>query len=221
VIALTLTSCTEDAAGPAGAGGSATPQLAKQDGSTGSAEEGTISPAPVEKMADPGVDVDAIDCLFGFGDGIGTWNLGPVVQTDIVHGGWLPAAFFDALAEDGSEFILAVTFTFGFTDADGNFVDQDGDGKLDAAFREIFYNDTFEWGIDVSTDPFDVETVALHEAGHGLSQGHFGKIFVTDANDKLHFAPFAVMNAAISRQAQELEGTDNGGHCSIWAHWPN
>jgi hypothetical protein len=101
------------------------------------------------------------------------------------------------------------------------FVDLDGDGKLDATFREIFYNDTFEWGIDVGTDPFDVETVALHEAGHGLSQGHFGKIFVTDANDKLHFAPFAVMNAAISRQAQELEGTDNGGHCSIWAHWPN
>jgi hypothetical protein len=37
----------------------------------------------------------------------------------------------------------------------------------------------------------------------------------------VHFAPFAVMNAAISRQAQELEGTDNGGHCSIWGHWPN
>lgn len=318
VIALTLTSCTEDAAGPVGAGGSATPQLASQDGSTGSAEEGTLSPAlaaaneelrarnlvvgvamaewysvdragqtvfandrakqltfhfvagdpgrggrtniqylvdqsdgaanpgltsaqtegaidaametwdgvncstiPVVKIADPGVDVDAIDGLFGFGDGIGTYNFGPVVLADIVHGGWLPAGFFDAIAEDGSEFILAVTFTFGFTDADGNFVDQDGDGKLDAAFREIFYNDTFEWGIDVSTDPFDVETVALHEAGHGLSQGHFGKIFITNSNGKLHFAPFAVMNAAISRQAQEIKGTDNGGHCSIWAHWPN
>ena len=82
------------------------------------------------------------------------------------------------------------------------------DGEFDTAFSETYYNDAFAWGIDVSTFPFDVETVALHESGHGLSQDHFGKIFRTEANGLLHFSPFAVMNASISRQAHELTGTD-------------
>ena len=67
----------------------------------------------------------------------------------------------------------------------------------------------------------DVETVALHESGHGQSQAHFGKIFQTEANGLLHFAPFAVMNAAISRQEHSLTGTDLAGHCSLWGSWPN
>ena len=53
---------------------------------------------------------------------------------------------------------------------------------------------TLYWN-DRST--YDIETVALHEAGHGLSQGHFGKAFRTVKNGKLHFSPRAVMNAAI------------------------
>jgi hypothetical protein len=155
-----------------------------------------------------------VDGLLGLG-GIGT----PIV--DITHAGWESAAFFDALVPGGSNFILAVTFSFIFVDAAGNPTDINGDGKADTAFSEIYYNDVFAWGINVSTFPFDVETVALHESGHGLSQNHFGKIFLTNSNGKLHFAPFAVMNAAISRQAHNLTGTDNGGHCSIWGSWPN
>jgi hypothetical protein len=172
------------------------------------------SKIPIDKVADPGFDPDVVDGLLGVG-AIGT----PIV--DITHAGWLPAAFFDLVAPDGSDFFLAVTFTFIFVDEDDNPTDIDGNGKADVAFREIYYNDTFDWGIDTSTDPYDVETVALHETGHGLSQNHFGKIFLTNANGRLHFAPFAVMNAAISRQAQSLKGSDNGGHCSIWGKWPN
>jgi hypothetical protein len=67
----------------------------------------------------------------------------------------------------------------------------------------------------------DVESVALHEFGHGLSQAHFGEAFLTDSNGKVHFAPLAVMNAGTDRVSQELLGTDVAGHCSIWGNWPN
>ena len=67
-----------------------------------------------------------------------------------------------------------------------------------------------------------MQGTALHETGHGLGQAHFGKIFQTVANGKVHFAPFAVMNAVDPGfPTQVLQGTDRGGHCSIWANWPN
>ncbi|MGH7542224.1 MAG: hypothetical protein ACRELC_14620, partial [Gemmatimonadota bacterium] len=69
--------------------------------------------------------------------------------------------------------------------------------------------------------PFDVETVAAHEVGHGLSQAHFGEAFFTLANGRLHFAPRALMNTAYSGIQQALSGTDRGGHCSLWGDWPN
>lgn len=77
---------------------------------------------------------------------------------------------------------------------------------------------TIPWRID--TFP-DVESVALHEFGHGLSQLHFGQAFLTNANDKVHFAPLAVMNAGSDRVSQQLLGADVAGHCSIWGSWPN
>jgi hypothetical protein len=171
----------------------------------------------IDKVADPGVDPDIADGLIlGNPALIGTPGF-----ADIVHAGWLPAPFFDAQAPGGSQFILATTFTFSFVDANGNPTDLDNNGEFDTAFSETYYNDAFAWGIDVSIDPFDVETIALHESGHGLSQDHFGKIFRTESNGKVHFAPFAVMNAAISRQAHDLTGTDRAGHCSLWGSWPN
>lgn len=137
---------------------------------------------------------------------------------DVVHNGWTPAAFFDFLAPGGSSFILGVTFTIVFTDENGNLVDTDNNGKYDVAWREIYYNDAFEWN-DGST--FDVETIALHEAGHGLSQAHFGKAHRTLSNGKVHFSPRAVMNAAYSGVQTSIGKTDNGGHCSNWGSWPN
>ncbi|MDH3735275.1 MAG: hypothetical protein OEU54_17220, partial [Gemmatimonadota bacterium] len=125
---------------------------------------------------------------------------------DIIHGGFigLPPG------------VLGVTFPFIWVDGNGP-TDIDNDGNFDYAFAFIFYNSAFPWAIDGN---FDVETVALHEAGHGLGQGHFGKAFGTIANGKIHFAPRAVMNAAYSGVQQSPAGTDNGGHCSIWGSWP-
>ena len=159
----------------------------------------------------PGIATGFVSELLGFGGSL-------EYVADVVHAGWLPAAFFDLIAPDGSDFILAVTFTIIFTDDDGNPVDTDNNGKLDVAWREIYYNDAFEWA---DGDHYDVETIALHEAGHGLSQAHFGQAFRSDSNDKLHFAPRAVMNAAYSGIQTEINESDNGGHCSNWSSWPS
>lgn len=164
----------------------------------------TCSAAPMLKAPDTGADADLIDFLLGFGAPGGE-------VADVVHAGWLPAGILGPNT-------LGVTFTLIWVDGAGNPTDVNGDGKTDTAFREIFYNDAFVWQIGGN---IDVETVALHEAGHGLSQGHFGKIFITDANGKLHFSPRAVMNAAYGGVLQELTGTDDAGHCSIWGDWPN
>ena len=138
-----------------------------------------------------------------------------------MHAGWLPASFFDALVPQGSQFILAVTIPFIFADGSGP-TDIDRDKRLDYAFAEIYYNDAFGWGIDAFFPLADVEGTALHEAGHGLGQAHFGKVFITLANGKVHFSPFAVMNAVDPGfPTQVLQGTDRAGHCSIWASWPN
>ena len=137
----------------------------------------------------------------------------------LTHAGWLPAGFFDLLAPNGSNSILAVTFTLVWVDADGP-TDIDSNGKDDVALREIYYNDNFNWG-DGTGGTVDIETIALHEVGHGLSQQHFGKLSRTDKNGKFHFAPRAVMNAGYTGPQRDLAGTDNGGHCSIWGSWPN
>jgi len=176
------------------------------DRAMGTWEAQTCSEIPVTKVADmPGVDLGVVEFLNGLGGS-------PLVFADVTHAGWLPAGL---LANN----VIGVTFTFIFVDGPGGPpTDIDNNGKLDTAFREILYNDFFTWAIDGN---IDVETVALHEAGHGLSQAHFGAAFVTDANGFLHFSPRAVMNAAYSGVQQILAGTDNAGHCSVWGGWPN
>lgn len=148
--------------------------------------------------------------LFGFG---GSFSY----IADVVHAGWLPGSFFDLLAEDGGGFILAVTFTLIFIDDNGNPTDVDNNRKPDVAWREIYYNDAFRWADGAH---FDVETIALHEAGHGLSQAHFGSAFLDAGKGQLHFSPRAVMNAAYSGIQTRIGATDKAGHCSIWSSWP-
>ncbi len=138
-------------------------------------------------------------------------------SSDVTHCGWMPAGFFDFLAPDGSNFILGVTFTIIFTE-NGQPTDYDNNKKSDVAWREIYYNDNYPWNIGAH---YDVETIALHEAGHGLSQAHFGKAFRDAGMGNLHFNPRAVMNAAYSGIQTDIEQTDNAGHCSIWANWPS
>ncbi|HEX6099985.1 MAG TPA: hypothetical protein VF432_26980 [Thermoanaerobaculia bacterium] len=164
----------------------------------------TCSTIPIDAVGNPGTDLGVIEFLNGLGGS-------PVWYADITHAGWLPGGIL-------APSTIAVTFTFIWIDGFGNPTDLDGNGLADVAFREILYNDAFTWQINAN---IDVETVALHEAGHGLSQGHFGKAFVTASNGQLHFAPRAVMNAGYSGVQQTIDQTDNAGHCSIWGSWPN
>ncbi len=114
-----------------------------------------------------------------------------------------------------------MTFTFIWVDDVTKIpTDIDNNKKADVAFRETYFNNAFPWGINTAY-PIDVESVVLHEAGHGLSLGHFGKLFRTDANGQLHFAPQAVMNAGYVTVQQNLTTTDTGAFCSIWSSWPN
>ena len=66
---------------------------------------------------------------------------------------------------------MEVTFT---SRSPGQWSDINGDNYVDTAFSEIYYNDNFNWGINVIIPGIDVETVALHKSGHSLGVGHFG-----------------------------------------------
>jgi hypothetical protein len=138
----------------------------------------------------------------------------PAPAADITHGGFFTAV--DVLLPPP---IIAATFTLVFIDDNGEPTDIDADGRTDVALREIYYTGNFPWG-DGSGDSVDVETVVLHETGHGLSQEHFGKLLQTQANGKFHFAPRALMNAGYTGVQRTVAKTDNAGHCGIWASWP-
>lgn len=173
----------------------------------------------------PLIDLGVSDFDYGFvqfliGQDAGQdFGGGPIAFPFLTHAGFLPRDLFDFLTPNGGDFILGVAFTLIWVDESGP-TDVDNNGKLDVAVREIYYNDEFTWG-DGTNGTIDIETVALHEAGHGLSQAHFGKLHRTDANGKFHFSPRAVMNAGYTGVQRTLGETDRAGHCSNWASWPN
>jgi hypothetical protein len=167
----------------------------------------------VTKVVDTGADPDLIDGI--------VLNIPARIGTpfaDITHAGWLPRAFFDALAPNGSSFILGVTFAFVFIDANGNPTDIDRDKRADVAFREIYYNQRAPWTTDASWDgAYDIQSVATHEAGHGYGLGHFGKVF-EDNQGVIKFAPRAVMTAVYISSFRDLAGSDNASFCQLWAN---
>lgn len=133
------------------------------------------------------------------------------VTADVLHLGWIPL----------EPPILAMTVPFIWIDSEDNPTDIDHDGAFDYAFAAIFYSSNYTWAIDDDIDDsIDVESIVLHEAGHGLGQGHFGRLFQTLRNGQYHFGPRAVMNAGYTGPQQTLTGTDEAGHCSLWASWP-
>lgn len=164
----------------------------------------SCSTLPLAQNPDFGLDIGLVAFLNGLGGS-------PFVFADVQHAGWRDINFAGG--------ILGVTFTFIFVDGSGNPTDQDNDGRLDTAFREIYYDPSFTWKDD-GVSNIDVESVALHEAGHGLSQAHFGKVAIKN-DGSLQASPRAVMNAFYQSPFRALQGTDNGGHCSNWAAWPN
>ncbi len=162
---------------------------------------------PVLKRTDSGADADLFDGLLGYG-GLGDHRLG-----GIVHAGWMPPDFFDVVGGPGSgETALAISVTFIYVGADGVPTDVDGNGYLDVATSEIYYNDAFTWE-DGTTGGFDVESVALHEIGHSLGLGHVDPEADPQAG--------AVMGPVYAGANRSLESADVSALCSIWARWPN
>jgi hypothetical protein len=189
------------------------------------------SDTPIERVnVAPVTDPDQLDEFFLLGQGPSANYVQPA---DIVQAGWQPPAFFNNYTPpNGAQFILGVTFTFVFVDDQGTPdesddvpTDVDGNGKLDAALREIYYNPFFIWTNQATSGFIDFFTIITHETGHALDLAHFGKVFVTkrDAADGIDpltdvkYAPKALMNAVYVDGRTEILGTDNSSFCQIWA----
>lgn len=211
------------------------------DTGDGATLNGVSSPQTTQEIQDAMATWDAVSCsnlnltevpaggdigllafiLSGGADG------GDTVVADVQHAGWLE------LEAGGTT--IAFTAPFIWVDGMGNPTDIDNNRMLDYAFADIYYDAFCQgcavpgpwlWTVDDDVnDPgvldIDIETVALHESGHGLSQAHFGTGFFTPGNDPfLHQAPNSVMQAAYVNPLPVLQGPDRGGHCSLWGSWP-
>ncbi|WP_412063231.1 hypothetical protein [Rubrivirga sp. IMCC45206] len=171
---------------------------------TASWEALNCSALPQFRNPDFGLDIGYVAAILSGGT-VGSFN----ILADVQHAGWRDLNFAGG--------VLGVTFTFIFTGVSGP-TDIDGNGLADTAFREIYYDPSWNWADDGSSN-IDVETVAVHEIGHGLSQAHFGTVRIKNNGD-VQASPRAVMNALYNGPYRTLAGTDNGGHCSNWANWP-
>jgi hypothetical protein len=150
---------------------------------------------------------------------------GDPFAADILTLGFLPGAYFDlVLGAGASQSVLGVTFTyiFGSYDSEGNFTPSDinNDNRTDTALKEVWYNNAFTWTTSNTTD-VDIQTVALHENGHALELGHFGKVSVNTSAGKLQVSPRAVMNAFILGVLRTPLGTDDAGYCGNFSSWPS
>ncbi|MCH8929163.1 MAG: matrixin family metalloprotease [Candidatus Marinimicrobia bacterium] len=192
--------------------------------------DSNLSKVKVVKRFDSGDDPDIFDSFFssggkgrnGKGKSKSFGSFGDSFLADIVQAGWLPWAFFEAVGgPGGGDEILAFSVSFIFVDGNGFPTDIDGDGYLDKALNEVYYNDTFgtagekragnPWEINAASPStgIDVETVALHENGHSLGLGHFGP------------PPTAVMNPSYSGVLTSPLPADDAGMSTIWKSWPN
>ena len=154
---------------------------------------------------DWGLDIGFYAWLNGLGGS-------PYIFADIQIAGWGDI--------DWASNILGVTVTFIFVDdIEGFPTDIDNNKIADVAFREIYFDPSWYWD-DNGMNGIDVESITLHESGHGLSQAHFGVVFVDKDGYVVRVSPRAVMNPYYFGQFRILQNTDIGGHSSIWSNWP-
>jgi hypothetical protein len=141
---------------------------------------------------------------------------------DISTIGFLPGFFFDLVIGPGaSNSVLGATFTLAFFESVGGPPsDIDRNHRLDTALKEIWYNDDFLWSTSGGAG-VDIETVALHEEGHALELGHFGRVAGNMKTGILKVSPRAVMNAFILGTLRQPLGNDNAAYCGNWANRPN
>lgn len=173
-------------------------------GVSAAATAGVLSRAMSTWAADPCLDFEVVERAWDGGDVTVTdffmagGPLGDPFAADVVFGGWLGADSFYFGPQT-----LAVSVTYVFVDRDsGEPTDVDGDGRLDVALAEIYFNDSFDW--TVGGAGIDIETAALHEIGHALDLGHFGS------------PPAAVMNPVYNGTRRELAAIDHAGLCAVW-----
>ncbi|MFL6194609.1 MAG: matrixin family metalloprotease [Thermoanaerobaculia bacterium] len=150
-----------------------------------------------------GLDADIFDSLYGYG-GFGDYR-----AADVVSGGWLPPDFFERVTgPGGGQSVVALSVTFIYVGRDGLPSDINGDGFLDTAHSEIYFNQGFSWLAGGTGLVLDPTTVALHELGHALGIGHLGP------------PPTAVMNPVYAGPRTALLPLDHAALCSAWSSWP-
>ena len=168
----------------------------------------------------------------------------PAIPADILHAGFRLSGWSAVPQMSGilvHDDVIAATFTFVMTDMMGNVLDADKNGKADIGFQEIYYNADKTWKVDPrgrrghddddrrgsnrgnsnrDEEAYDVETVALHEAGHALSLEHYGTV-VERRGGRMDATPEAVMNPVYTGTMQYLTKVDIAAHCvGGWKTWP-
>jgi hypothetical protein len=186
----------------------------------------------VRVNADPGQDLGYVQHLVGMGG-----EASPTA--DITFAGWLPREFMDEVGLPGSFGISLPlvwqtdgTLAWGIQvwDPNRSFTDVNRDRKHDMFATEIYFNADWNYVTDdkaLADTLFyiDVQTIALHELGHALGMGHFGRSTLVleadgtfvDLSVNPHSA--SLMNTNSYYQKRDLSGSDVASFCGLYANW--